>query len=280
MILTDIVNRNPVPQAWGEGDYFPWDDPRFSERMLDMHFDQGHDLASRRFETIDRHVAWIHDAVLGSRPTKILDLCCGPGFYTSRLARLGHECVGIDKAPAAIACAREQAEKEGLACTYRQEDVYSALYGSGYGLVMLIFGDFNTFNPMDVNEMLGKAWMALEKGGVLLLEPFRFQTLRKLGSAGPTWYTDRDGLFYDKAHLCLQENLWNDRNRTLTIRWYIVDAGSADVRLVAQCYQAYTRPYLRKIFRERGFDSVAFHPSLTGEQARNADFMVVTGGKT
>ena len=25
MILKDIVNRNPVPQAWGEGEFFPWD---------------------------------------------------------------------------------------------------------------------------------------------------------------------------------------------------------------------------------------------------------------
>lgn len=29
-------------------------------------------------------------------PTRILDLGCGPGLYTSRLARLGHCCVGID----------------------------------------------------------------------------------------------------------------------------------------------------------------------------------------
>ncbi len=280
MILQDIVNRNPVPQAWGEGDHFPWDDPYFSARMLEMHFDQSHDLASRRFPAIDSHVAFIHGTILGERPSDILELGCGPGFYLSRLARLGHRCAGIDKSPAAIACARDEAEREGLSCVYREEDIYGARFGEDLDLIMLLFGDFNTFNPMDVQEMLGKAWMALKPGGVLLLEPFRFRTLEKLGAAPAHWYSARDGLFSDRTHLCLRENLWNSRNRTATIRWYIVDADSADVRLVAQCYQAYTRPWLRKLFAEKGFIDIAFHPCLTGDRkVRNADFMVMTGRK-
>ncbi|MDP6349996.1 MAG: hypothetical protein QF719_07940 [Chloroflexota bacterium] len=70
--------------------------------MLAARLDQSHDLASRRAGLIDRHVAWVHDTVLRGEPSRVLELACGPGLYLQRLAVLGHECVGIDFAPAAI----------------------------------------------------------------------------------------------------------------------------------------------------------------------------------
>jgi len=112
--LLDVVHRHGDPKPWAEGEKIPWNDPDFSRRMLNEHLSQEHDAASRRFETIDNHVKWIHGQVLKANPTRVLDLGCGPGLYTNRLAKLGHHCVGIDFSPASIACAREQAEEAGL----------------------------------------------------------------------------------------------------------------------------------------------------------------------
>jgi 2-polyprenyl-3-methyl-5-hydroxy-6-metoxy-1,4-benzoquinol methylase len=81
---------------WRDVTRLPWHDEAFSRRMLREHLSQAHDGASRRFATIDRQVAWIHDQVLRRRPSRVLDLECGPGLYTERLAALGHACTGID----------------------------------------------------------------------------------------------------------------------------------------------------------------------------------------
>ena len=86
MTILDIVERVPEPLPWTEGDNIPWDDPEFSERMLAVHLSQEHDLASRRSEKIDRHVDWIFSEVLGSQPSRVLDLGCGPGRYALPLA--------------------------------------------------------------------------------------------------------------------------------------------------------------------------------------------------
>ena len=99
--LRDIVSRAPLA-PWCEGDNIPWDDPAFSRRMLREHLSQDHDLASRRLERIDSHVAWIHAEVLGSTPSRVLDLGCGPGLYAHRLARRGHACSGIDFGPSCV----------------------------------------------------------------------------------------------------------------------------------------------------------------------------------
>ena len=47
------------------------------------------------------------------RGARVLDLGCGPGLYTTRLAKLGHTCVGIDFSPASIAYAKAEAEHYG-----------------------------------------------------------------------------------------------------------------------------------------------------------------------
>ena len=112
MNLSDIVKHPSKPVPWAEGENIPWHDPAFSERMLAEHLTQDHDLASRRKETIDKHVQWIHNELLGKQPMRILDLGCGPGLYTSRLAALGHECVGIDYSPASIQYAEKHAKRE------------------------------------------------------------------------------------------------------------------------------------------------------------------------
>ena len=85
MNLLDIVNRTPSPRPWEEGDKIPWNDPNFSRRMLAFHTGQANDAASRRADIIDRHVGWIHNAVLSGRPSRVLDLGCGDGSLLASL---------------------------------------------------------------------------------------------------------------------------------------------------------------------------------------------------
>ena len=183
MELSDLLDRSYPPEPWQDGDNIPWHEPAFSRRMLAEHLSQAHDAASRRLATIDRQVGWLHRNVLDERPTAILDLGCGPGLYTSRLARLGHRCVGIDFSPAAIAHATAQAADEGLACRYERADLRAADFGTGFGLAMLIFGELNVFPRAAAHQILAKAHAALDEGGILVLEPHTFAAVRRSASS-------------------------------------------------------------------------------------------------
>lgn len=265
MNLIDIVRRAPVPEPWAEGEKIPWHDAEFSGRMLMEHLSQAHDAASRRFSVIDRHVAWIHEHLLASQPARILDLGCGPGLYTSRLAALGHTCVGIDFAPASIAYAREQAEEAGLACRYQLEDVRRASYGSGYDLAMFLFGEINVFRQTDAASILEKVHAALEPRGLVLLEPHTYEAVQGLGQAPSRWYTAGSGLFSARPHFCLQENFWDEDLAVTTERYFIVDAETGEVTRHASSMQAYTSDGYRNLLREGRFEQVRFYPSLTGD---------------
>lgn len=262
MKLQDLIQRAPSPAPWSEGDNIPWNDPAFSGRMLKEHLSQAHDAASRRTEKIEKHVAWIHHTVLAERPARILDLGCGPGLYASRLAKLGHQCVGIDYGPASIAYAREQAERESLACRYSCQDIREADYGEGYDLVMLIFGEFNVFSPAHIRRILMQARNALKAGGRLLLEPHTFAAVQNIGEAAATWYTTESGLFSERPHFYLQEHSWDGATRAATVRHYIIDAATAEVTGYAASYQAYTDDEYRAVLSECGFEPQGFYASL------------------
>jgi SAM-dependent methyltransferase len=280
MNLLDVVRRSPVPEPWAEGEKIPWHDPGFSQRMLKEHLSQRHDAASRRSHIIERQVHWIDDHVLGGRASRVLDLGCGPGLYTSRLAQLGHECVGIDYAPASIAYARKLAERDGLRCRYIEADLRHAEYGSGYDLVMFLYGELNVFRPAEAKVILRKAHDALGDGGQLLLEPHTYQAVRRLGQAPVFWYSAEEGLFSERPHVCLEESFWDAEQEVATVRYYVVDAGTGAVTRHASSTQAYGEEAYRALLAGTGFVVVEILPSLTGQlEEEQRDFLALVAHK-
>jgi SAM-dependent methyltransferase len=277
MTLNKIVNRTMNPRPWAEGEKIPWNDPDFSKRMLKEHLSQAHDAASRRAPTIKKHVNWIHQTVLGGRPSHILDLGCGPGLYSSRLAALGHTCHGIDFSPASIAYAKKHADKRSQ---FTLADVRTAEFGQGFDLAMFIYGELNVFTKPDARRILNKAYEALLHGGKLLLEISTYDGVEQIGNQPATWYSSPKGLFSDKPHLCLMETFWDVSRHVATERYIIIDAGTGVVSRYASSSLAYDERSIKIMLRGIGFKKVKFYPSLTGKDESGADdFMVIVAEK-
>jgi SAM-dependent methyltransferase len=224
--------------------------------MLKEHLTQEHDAASRRFEIVDAHVRWIHEEVLKTQSSRILDLGCGPGLYTNRLATLGHTCVGIDFSPASIAHAREQAGRDGLDITYIEGDIRTADYGEDHDLVMQIFGEFNVFRRAEARGILETAYRALVPGGRLLLEPHTFEAVRGIGLQPSSWYSAQTGLFSEEPHLCLEENFWGAESHVAIERYYIIDAATGKVTRHSSSMQAYSEREYRDLLAGCGFAEI------------------------
>jgi SAM-dependent methyltransferase len=277
MNLREIVNRNMDLQPWVEGERVPWDEAAFSERVLKEHLTQENEAASRPVVKIEKQIGWLHQTILAEKPSRILDLGCGPGLYTTRLAELGHTCLGIDCAPASIAYALENAPK---GCSYRLGDLRSADYGNDYDLIILIFGALNLFRPPDAHLILEKACAALKPGGRLLLEISSLDAVDQIGNQPSMWYSAEAGLFSDKPHVCLMETFWDEEQNVATERFFILDAATGQVTRQAASTQGYEEGQIESLLREAGFGEAAFSPSLTGKAESDLDeFMVVLAQK-
>jgi len=272
MTLLDLFRRDEDPKPWAEGEKIPWNDPEFSRRMLKEHLSQKHDAASRRKRIIRKQVDWIHGTVLGGKKSRVLDLGCGPGLYTAALAGLGHACCGIDFSPASVEYAVKHSPE---ACTYTLGDIRTTGFGSGYDLVMLIFGEFNVFRPRDATLILQNSFAALGSGGKLLLEIQTFDAVYEMGNQPATWYSADNELFADEPHLCLMESFWNEDQQATIERYYIVDATSGGVSRYASTTQAYSEETLVSMLTGAGFQNVEIFPSLTGKDVSQVSPMIV-----
>lgn len=292
MNLQDILNRPQPPTPWSEGDNIPWNEPAFSARMLAEHLTQDHDRASRRTHIIDQHVAWIHETILHNTPSAILDLGCGPGLYSNRLATIGHQCTGIDYSPASIAYAKETATQANLAVTYHQEDIRTAAYGDNLDLVMLLFGETNVFSRANIAAILGKACQALRPGGTLLLEAHTFDSIAPATPTTTSWFTSLGGLFSPKPHLVLIEEHWQPAEAILTRRFYVIDTDTSTtdntidntvdntVTRYAQSMQAYTNTQYEQLLTNNGFANIQIHPGLAHDRRTPpSDFIAITAQK-
>ncbi len=261
--LLSIVQRTIPPAPWVVGRPLAWHEPDFSARMLREHLSQAHDAASRRTAVIDAQVEWLHRVVLGGQPTHVLDLACGPGLYTTRLAALGHACSGIDIAPAAIAYAREQAALAGASTAYRLADLRTAAFGSGFGLLLLNYGALNMFPPDDARSILTRAAQALRPGGRLVLELHPDAAVQASGMRPPRWRSMPQGLFGDAPYLVLEEAFWDAATSVAMHRMFVVDAATASVTCWGETLQAYSDVLLRDLLAQAGLvirDDIAAPP--------------------
>jgi len=276
MKLSDLVGRDLHPQPWIEGEKIPWHDNDFSQRMLKEHLSQRNDAASRRTSVIKKQVSWIHTFVLNEKKSRILDLGCGPGFYTARLSKLGHTCHGIDFSPASIEYALKQAHEN---CSFKLGDIRTTEFGSGYDLIMFIFGEFNVFKPDDAMTILRYAYKALKPDGKILLEPQTFDNVYTTGNQPGTWYSAEKELFADVPHLCLMESFWDEELSVATERFFILDANTNEITKYVSSTQAYEDDELVQMLIEAGFQTPEFYPSLTGKEDDQSGLKVLTGIK-
>lgn len=260
------MDEGPAPWSTAFSN-IPWNEPGFSRRMLAEHLSQSHDAASRRFELIDTQVGWIHTVLLHGAPSHILDLACGPGLYTERLARLGHTCHGIDIGPASIEHARATAEREELACTYEIGDLRTTDFGSGFDLAMLLYGEPSVFSPEDLRAICSRAAAALDPGGTLLLEPHTEHGIVAVGEEPATEHDLERGLFFDGPHRLSSDGYFDSATGIATRSWVVTPRDGEPSEHWAW-YQRYRDDDVAALLDESGFDprSVAFRSNLVGTE--------------
>ncbi len=248
-ISTLIFNRSAATLADNERK-IPWDEPAFSQRMLENHLSQEHDWASRRLPVIESQIDWIARQLAPA--ASVLDLGCGPGLYVQRLAQRGFHCTGIDFSPAAIHYAREQALACGLEIHYQQQDVRNFTPERQFDFIMMTFGEFNVFSVSEVQTLLARCRQWLTPGGQLLLEVHTWDEVKRQGLAAPQWQRCPQGLFLPRPHLLLTEHAWDEAARTSSTRFWVVEEQGEVMRFGSQM-TAWRDDEYRQLLNEAGF---------------------------
>ncbi len=117
-------------------------------------------------------------------PMKILDLACGFGRHTNRLAALGHSVTGLDYMAGFLTLAREKAAEMGVQVVYRQGDMRAISFHEVFDRVLLLFTSFGYCEDDEKARVLKNMVTALKPGGSLMLDiPNRDTVLKDLPPA-------------------------------------------------------------------------------------------------
>ncbi|MFX4263632.1 hypothetical protein ACOBQJ_15710 [Pelotomaculum propionicicum] len=87
------INAKPEPFQYYTAEDL-WTDGHTSKKMLEFHLDESVDASSRSMNFIEQSVSWIVDYFNLNSSSDLLDLGCGPGLYTNRLAQKGINVTG------------------------------------------------------------------------------------------------------------------------------------------------------------------------------------------
>jgi SAM-dependent methyltransferase len=165
-----------------------WTDPHVSEQMLRYHLDGSVALSSGTTEFIEASVVWMREEFHLSSQSRVLDLGCGPGLYSNRLARAGIDVTGVDFSSRSIAYARETAAREGLRATYVNDDYLAWEPDGRFDLVVMIMRDYCAMAPDQRRTLLGKVRAILAPEGAFLFDVESMAALEtQAEAAGYAW---------------------------------------------------------------------------------------------
>jgi SAM-dependent methyltransferase len=109
----------------------------------------------------------------------ILDLACGHGRHSNRLADLGYNVTGIDITYGFLNIARYNAKRKKLNVKYLHQDMRNIRYKEKFDRVLLLFTAFGYFDDKTNLKVLQNIAQALKPKGLLCFDTFNRDTFLK-----------------------------------------------------------------------------------------------------
>ena len=186
-----------------------WTDEHISKKLLESHFWEKSNGASRIPIVRQETVNWINSKI--HKNSKIIDFGCGPGLYAFEFGKLGHKVLGIDFNKRSLNYAKEEKSIENKVeykyCNYLTDTIEGK-----YDVAMIIYCDFAALIPSEQILFLQKVNNLLESDGVLIFDVFGLSSFYKkkdrknwfisqeenFWSSGPSFILEEIKIFYEE----------------------------------------------------------------------------------
>jgi len=276
-ILSDILDYTRTPRLFEPGEKHMWDDNHISKSMLEAHLNPDNDAASRKHKTIDLEVNHLVSSGILKPGNKVLDLGCGPGLYSSRLAAKGMKVTGIDISKNSLDYARHYAAEKGLDIDYRLINFFDIDYSAIFDAVIQIDGELNTFSDDERDELLAKLRKTLIPGGYLIFDVTTRVTRMKCGLKNG-WYASDYGFWRPDKHLVLERGFDYPEDSVWLDQYIVLD--SEGVKVYNNWFHDYSLETISPVLEKAGFTAMQIWNDLTGTRyAKGGDWIAVVAKK-
>ncbi len=253
-----------------------WTDPHISAQMLRFHLDPDNDAASYRHEVIDRAVDWMYRHFELDEASRYLDLGCGPGLYTQRMAERGVGVTGIDFSESSLRHARVRAAERGTEIDYRHESYLESDLATEADLITMISCDMSALTPESLSRLLENVSGWLSTNGAFV---FDFHSIVRLSEARERHslsHSEGAGFYAEEEHLLIESRFVCEQERATCDKYTIVtrDGGAKELYL---WHRYYTLQDMMAILGGAGMYVAEVYGSIDGSEftGRERDITVV-----
>lgn len=268
------INNRPKPfEFYTASDL--WTDEYTSKQMLSFHLNQEVDLSSRNTAFIDRSVKWIASHFNIGAETKIADFGCGPGLYTTRLAKMSVAVTGIDFSKSSIQYAQEVATQEGLSIHYENQNYLEFETDTRFHLILMIMCDFCALSPSQRKQMLTKFYKLLEPGGFILLDVYSLQAFEQREETAVYEANLLNGFWSPNKYYGFLNTFKYEREKIVLDKYTLIEASRT--RVVYNWLQFFSPETLEQEFEECGFTMNKFYADVAGTafDSQMSEFAIV-----
>lgn len=274
--VLEKINERPSPFQYYTAKEL-WTDEHTSKQMLMYHLNESIDLSSRNAGFIRQSVAWIVSRFNIGGNTKIADFGCGPGLYTTPLAKHGADVTGIDFSERSIEYAKEVAARERLHINYIKQDYLEFETENRFDLVLMIFCDFCALNPTQRTVLLRKFHTILKPGGSVLLDVNSLSALEQKEEAAIYEINQLNGFWSPNKYYGFLNTFKYDEQKVSLDKYTIVEPNQT--REVYNWLQYFTPEDLEHEFVDAGFTVKEFYSNVAGKpyDPSSNEFAVIAG---
>jgi cyclopropane fatty-acyl-phospholipid synthase-like methyltransferase len=273
-IELEKINARPEPfEFYTASDL--WTDEHTSKQMLAFHLDEEIDASSRNIAFIDRSVDWIASHFNIGAGTKIADFGCGPGLYTTRLAKRRADVTGIDFSKRSLQYAQGVANKEKLNIHYINESYLDFETENRFHLILMIMCDFCALSPPQRKKMLDTFYAILEPKGSILLDVYSLNAFDHREETATYEANLLNGFWSPNRYYGFLNTFKYQIEKVVLDKYTLIEAGRT--RTVYNWLQYFSVEALKREFAECGFTIEDFYSDVAGSpfSPESKEFAVV-----
>ena len=257
----ETINSRPKPFEFCSASDL-WTDEYTSKQMLSFHLNEEIDLSSRNALFMDRSVEWIASHFNVRAGVKIADFGCGPGLYTTRLAKKQADVTGIDFSKRSIQYAQEIAASEGLPIHYVTQNYLEFETDERFDLILMIMCDFCVLSPEQRKEMLSKFHTFLKPGGSVLLDVYSLKAFEQREETAVYEANLLDGFWSPNKYYGFLNTFKYEKEKVALDKYTLIEAGGT--RTVYNWLQYFSPEELEREFEAFGFKVEQLYSDVAG----------------
>jgi cyclopropane fatty-acyl-phospholipid synthase-like methyltransferase len=239
-----------------------WTDEHTSKQMLSFHLNEEIDVSSRKEEFIDRSVEWIACRFNIGAGMKIADFGCGPGLYTTRLAKMKADVTGIDFSKRSIQYAQEAAIREGLHIRYINQNYLEFETKDRFDVILMIMCDFCALSPSQRKKMLNTFYSILEPEGSIILDVYSLKAFDQKEETAMYEVNLLDGFWSPNKYYGFLNTFKYQEEKVILEKFTIVE--ETRTRTIYNWLQYFGPEALEKEFAGSGFKVENFFSDVAG----------------